>query len=970
MNRSALSVLLLALAFCGLAAPSLGQRVQTEIRAGKATIRNGLVRIDFDLKTGLYDVTPLGKPDQAVHGARVRIGDRNSSDKSLHRTGTERAISDALGKGKALRIAMEKPRGPKLFLEFQLREGSGAVALGIGVGNTSKGPIRIGGFAPLTGGKLAGAARTKVKTLDAPSGALQTQVLDGPYRSSHNNLLLTMVANGRRRSVVLGGLTYHEFTKSAALSSLPESGRKSELARQGKLAAYLDCGSAEPRQGLRPVKGKPFAFPGDPSTPWANTVLFDEKEVVLAAEDLDPAKDYSLGLSWWDYDANARRESVWVEPGNGGPRVRLLDSALLPAWLKKKQRPATVTVKIPVETYASGRCRIVITNDAEVPNACVSEAWLWEGPVSDPPKQTAQSNGVFLNLDASDPVGRLLAPGETWFPDDRFYLDVTTDDPFLAAERYGLAVRAAQNCRPNPYDFPTVCAWYAGVWKTSGAQNHPEKSRFKIATTPGLVEEAEVIRDSGFLKYSRAAGRLVPDNYTTNNPQGWWDDAHWQKEGFYVAPYETSQKWGKAMKERGVMAFTYFQPSGPLHSLDFRESHRSLLIGEDVGKLLDFTKPETQAYMRNAYANMRGAISGMMFDYCDEVWTRESSGGGFHDPQTTSAAFYRSVLGFGKSGLGPNSWIHERAIWNPVHDIALGISDSQRTSNDTDLIDPAMVSKSGLRWYKNRVVIAYDMDSKEINSSWKIAGFKGTDTDGRRMMLTMAYVAASRLLLANSFRDMSPEALHDLERTFPYPKEPRSARPVDAFITKGWPQVYDYAVNKKWHLLTLYNTLLPTRPQAFSVPLSAQPADGGLGLDPKKSYHVYDFWNRKYVGVVKGKDALKQTLRDGEARVLAIHELESHPQFLSTNRHIGQGLLDMVGQPDWDPMTRTLSGVSKVVGGETYKLVLARNGFKPLSSRSASGTAKVRELPAGLAELSLDCPNNAEVRWAVRFVRR
>jgi hypothetical protein len=64
-------------------------------------------------------------------------------------------------------------------------------------------------------------------------------------------------------------------------------------------------------------------------------------------------------------------------------------------------------------------------------------------------------------------------------------------------------------------------------------------------------------------------------------------------------------------------------------------------------------------------------------------------------------------------------------------------------------------------------IIAYDMDSKELTSAWKVDGWTGTDQDGRRMLLTMAYVAASRLLLANSFRDLKPEVLHDLERPSP-----------------------------------------------------------------------------------------------------------------------------------------------------------------------------------------------------------
>jgi hypothetical protein len=161
------------------------------------------------------------------------------------------------------------------------------------------------------------------------------------------------------------------------------------------------------------------------------------------------------------------------------------------------------------------------------------------------------SGTVTAGLEGYDPIGRLVDPGETYLPADSFYLDAGTANPFEALEQYGRALREATGAKPNVYDFPTVCAWYAGVWKTGGAQDHPDKSAYKINTSAGLVEEAQKIKASGFLNYSRAAVRLVPDNYTEYNPQGWWDDKHWQHHGLYTAPYETSEKLGKGMHENG-----------------------------------------------------------------------------------------------------------------------------------------------------------------------------------------------------------------------------------------------------------------------------------------------------------------------------------------------------------------------------------------------------------------------------------
>ena len=314
-----------------------------------------------------------------------------------------------------------------------------------------------------------------------------------------------------------------------------------------------------------------------------------------------------------------------------------------------------------------------------------------------------------------DPVGRRVDPGERYLPEDRFYVDFATDDPFQAAEQYGLAVRAAQQATPNPYTFPTICSWYAGVTFEPDAQNHPEKSRYGIATTSGQVEEMDFIRKTGFLDYSTIALRLVPDNYTPNNPQGWWDDKHWQEQGFYTPPYETSEKWGQAIQKRGGLAITYFQSDRV--SADFRKEHADLVLpGRGA---LDYTKPEVQRYMQGVYAAMRGNIAGMMFDYCDELWCFNLSQGGFFDDRVTAASVYRRVFQLAKDGLGPRSWIHERPVDNPGSDMAVGLIDSQRTSGDTASISPKLIARSGLRWYKNRVLFAYDMDSKSLLNAWK-----------------------------------------------------------------------------------------------------------------------------------------------------------------------------------------------------------------------------------------------------------
>jgi len=238
-------------------------------------------------------------------------------------------------------------------------------------------------------------------------------------------------------------------------------------------------------------------------------------------------------------------------------------------------------------------------------------------------------------------------------------------------------------------------------------------------------------------------------------------------------------------------------------------------------------------------------------------------------------------------------------------------------------------------------------------------GWSGTGQDGRRMTLTMAYVAASRLLLTKSFRDLSPEIIRDLERTFPYPTEPRSARPIDAFSHKGFPRVYDFAVTSDWHQVTLFNNTLPTKVETIAIPLAGEPVDGALGLDPAAEYHVYDFWNDSYVGTVKGAGTLTQNLRPGEARMLSIRKVQKNPQVLSTNRHLMQGYCEL-SDVKWE--NNRLSGKAKVVANEPFKLTIALNG------RTLVAAPDLTVSPDGkIAVLTLSRPANETIKWSIEF---
>ena len=110
-------------------------------------------------------------------------------------------------------------------------------------------------------------------------------------------------------------------------------------------------------------------------------------------------------------------------------------------------------------------------------------------------------------------------------------------------------------------------------------------------------------------------------------------------------------------------------------------------------------------------------------------------------------------------------------------------------------------------------------------------------------------------------------------------------------------------------------------------------------------------------------------LSGGEARMLSVHKMRDVPQFISTNRHVMQGYLDLLDMPEWKKDEGVLEGVSAVVAKDPYELVIACNGRIPASVDVSNGEGKLgwKDQQKGIAVLNLQTAENANVRWKVRF---
>ena len=589
-------------------------------------------------------------------------------------------------------------------------------------------------------------------------------------------------------------------------------------------------------------------------------------------------------------------------------------------------------------------------------------------------KYTRNSKGPRqMTLICEDPHGKIVPAHTEWISSDTFYLDFVTTDPFVNLEQYGNAMAAANNAKPNFYDFPTLCGWVV-------SSRHLGEGR-DLNHSAGMVEQLDVAVKKGFLKYSPLAVRVEPDYYCYGNQgdtqQGWWDDEHFARYGSLRKPYETFEKYCTAVIDRGGVPFTYFQCSLP--SNDFAVAHPDWMLNNDISQLhvdhahhrpvvrYDYSDPVFRDHTLKVWQRLaKDGLKGVKFDYPETAWNSVTP---FEDKSFTTTSAYRAVFDLCRQGLGPDAFIHERNIGGVTHenfprnDATAGIVDLQRVWTDASHFEPEMVSRMGLRWYKSRNVFTYYPDSKSmLNNKTK----QPLPAHIRRSILSVHALIAGRLELASSFNQMNDEIIHDLTRIYPVIKERRSPRPADMLTGVKHPQVYVYSVTDSWQQVMLINND-KTNEKTISAPLSGDMAEtGSLGLSADSQYHVFDFWNQKYLGKLKGSETLSANLKPMETLVCSVRKVLPRPQVLSTNRHIMQGMMEL-HDVIWDKNTKTLSGKANVIGDEDFIITIAPNGYKSISPDAKNAQTKLNTTADDLVELTITTNENNQVEWSVSF---
>jgi hypothetical protein len=109
------------------------------------------------------------------------------------------------------------------------------------------------------------------------------------------------------------------------------------------------------------------------------------------------------------------------------------------------------------------------------------------------------------------------------------------------------------------------------------------------------------------------------------------------------------------------------------------------------------------------------------------------------------------------------------------------------------------------------------------------------------------------------------------------------------------------------------------------------------------------------------------------ALIIAVREANQGPVVLSTSRHITQGAVDLLDEK-WNVASKTLSGMSKVVGNDPYEIRVAtgEKGWKasdveiPEADRKAGVTVSIAQ-EKGLIRMKIVSPETRTLRWSLKL---
>ena len=539
-------------------------------------------------------------------------------------------------------------------------------------------------------------------------------------------------------------------------------------------------------------------------------------------------------------------------------------------------------------------------------------------------------------------LDRNIRPGES-LELNRLYLGAESD-ACGAMERYGDAVVACSTHPARTRPTGLWCSWYAHRM--------------------GMTEDKVLANAEVAARHFKQLGLEIMQldhGWQRGDVTGDWTPNERFPHGLRWLADELRQRYGLRL---GV----WIAPTDVAETSELFQRHPDWMLKGDDGKPrvnwrwywkpnpncyeLDASQPDAERYIADCFRQLTS--QGVSYYKIDFI----ASAGGEHfvqrDPHSTRGwSVLRRAMEAIRQGAGDDAWI--RYCQTPPL-LSVWLADSTVGGGDTldagpgsfrCLLENAEALAAG--WWLNDRLYHREVCDMSVRMQ---GGIEEVRT--RAALMTLANCSIS---WSDELCFLPPSRIRLMQQCMPPGNPPM--RPLDLF-ERDIPSVWHIRATNNceaWDVVGLFN--LTGQPQSRAVSFEQ------LGLKTNAEQFVFEFWEEKFLGRLKG--GLELVLPPESSRILSIRHVTDHPQLIGTDLHLLQGVHE-IQSLNWDAKTATLSGVYRRVPGIAGKafFYLPDGWFPkfefPLSPASAQLTHV--EGPIWMQELAF---TSEKLAWSLPF---
>lgn len=433
--------------------------------------------------------------------------------------------------------------------------------------------------------------------------------------------------------------------------------------------------------------------------------------------------------------------------------------------------------------------------------------------------------------------------------------------------------------------------------------------------------------------------------------------------------FPEGMKWlAGEIRKLGFRPGLWMAPFGT-GSTNFYKAHRDWFLHDKSGRpmgcwngrfTLDPTVVEARDHLRRIFDVAShdwgyeffkiDGMSGRGAGYCAHMYERPDVRARFRDPSCPNP-FELCVKAF-RDGIGPDRTF--LACQGHFTGAEAAYADASRTG--ADIVHP----NKPVKWsnlmlqarctinqiFAHNVVFWSDPDCMMISD-------KALADEQARVEATIVALPGQQMFAGDKLGELAPRRIKMLQQSLPV----CDVRPGSLYPQFGHLPVWNLHVRRPfgdWHVVALFNWTDAPAEVGFDWSEIGEPAE--------RAFACWEFWTEAWQGVNRGKFGLQVPPRS--VRLVAMQPAADRPQFLTSDRHMLQGAVELKGQSWRDGV---LSATLEVIGGFPMTARFAvPEGFDLSRISTPDGVTATHRFECGgrilAVTLASDVTKNAETR--------